>query len=93
MRTESLCLELVLKEWFDLTPSMEFRGFVVDKKLVGNWASVEVDPLGISQRDVSNCYDFLDRDKELIEEAILKFFQNEILNVFKETCCNYISPI
>jgi len=52
-------ITLVLREWFDVHPSHEFRCFVKDRKLVG-----------ISQRDM-NYYEFLEPSKSLVENLCL----------------------
>lgn len=57
--TNDVEFELVLKEWFDVQPSMEFRCFVYDRKLVA-----------ISQRD-SNFYAYLyDMRDEIVSQVL-----------------------
>ncbi|KAL0091295.1 cell division cycle protein [Phycomyces blakesleeanus] len=61
---------LALRKWYDLQPSMEFRCFVKDNRLIG-----------ISQRDV-NFYPFLSEIKEDIEGHIHDFFEDHVLDIF-----------
>ncbi|CAG8435094.1 2935_t:CDS:2 [Ambispora gerdemannii] len=58
--------ELVLRKWYDVATSMEFRCFVKSNELIG-----------ISQRDV-NFYPFLFDIKEELQSKITQFF---ILNI------------
>ncbi|KAF0462941.1 CdC protein [Gigaspora margarita] len=62
--------ELVLRKWYDVAPSMEFRCFVRNEELVA-----------ISQRDV-NYYPFLIDVQEDIETKIIQFFNTNIQNKF-----------
>jgi len=55
--------QLVLKEWFDIPASAEFRCFVKHNTLVG-----------VSQRDHSNFYEFLAAQQEEILQRIVRFF-------------------
>lgn len=61
--TDPLVYELVLREWFDINPALEFRVFVKDSQIIG-----------VSQRDL-NYYDYLealgDEFKDLIDEFVL----------------------
>ncbi|KAF9132522.1 hypothetical protein BGW39_011874 [Mortierella sp. 14UC] len=66
-------VELVLRKWFDLAPSMEFRCFVRDNKLVG-----------ISQRDMTY-YDFLRGIQEELEDKIVDFFEDKINGHFPDS--------
>ncbi|SGY93614.1 BQ5605_C037g11599 [Microbotryum silenes-dioicae] len=70
--------ELVLKKWYDIPRSQEWRCFVRDKQLIA-----------ISQRD-TNYYDFLQPDSvmEELEDQISDFFEKEIQPVFPST--NYV---
>ncbi|KAG0255877.1 hypothetical protein BGZ95_005647, partial [Linnemannia exigua] len=66
-------VELVLRKWFDLAPSMEFRCFVRDNKLVA-----------ISQRDMTY-YDFLRGIQEDLEDTIVDFFEDKINGHFPDS--------
>ncbi|KAI9007937.1 D123-domain-containing protein [Phycomyces nitens] len=70
---------LALRKWYDLQPSMEFRCFVKDNRLIG-----------ITQRDV-NFYPFLHEIKEDIEGHIHDFFEDHILDVFPSK--NYVFDV
>ncbi|KAF9976129.1 hypothetical protein BGZ73_009104 [Actinomortierella ambigua] len=72
VRTRPENLYLVLRKWFDLSPSMEFRCFVVNNQLVG-----------ISQRDMTY-YEFLKDIKEDVEDMIEDFFEDHIQNRFPD---------
>ncbi|KAG0365193.1 D123-domain-containing protein [Gamsiella multidivaricata] len=65
-------VELVLRKWFDLAPSMEFRCFVRDNKLIG-----------ISQRDMTY-YEFLKGIQDEIEQKIINFFEQKISSNFPD---------
>ncbi|KAF9574529.1 hypothetical protein BGW38_008311, partial [Lunasporangiospora selenospora] len=65
--------ELILRKWFDLAPSMEFRCFVKDNKLVG-----------ISQRDMTY-YDFLSGIKDELEDKIIDFYEDKIKDKFPDS--------
>ena len=58
---------LALREWFDLNPSLEFRCFVKSKNLVA-----------VSQRHVTDFYEFLLREKDAIEDAIAEFWEAHV---------------
>lgn len=64
---------LVLRKWYDLLPSMEFRCFVRDNELIG-----------ISQRDYVTYYDFLHDIKDELEDIILDFFEDHIQGTFDD---------
>ncbi|KAK3822139.1 MAG: D123-domain-containing protein [Linnemannia gamsii] len=66
-------VELVLRKWFDLAPSMEFRCFVRDNKLVA-----------ISQRDMTY-YDFLRGIQEELEDTIVDFFEDKVNGNFPDS--------
>lgn len=63
-------LELVLRKWVDINPSMEFRCFVRDRQLIA-----------ISQRDL-NYYSFLEEIEEELSEKIFMFFDDVLLRKF-----------
>ncbi|ORY39354.1 D123-domain-containing protein [Rhizoclosmatium globosum] len=63
--------ELILRKWYDLHPSMEFRCFVKDNVLIG-----------ICQRDHLNFYPFLVTSRVQLESAIKAFYVDEILGKF-----------
>ncbi|ORX49946.1 D123-domain-containing protein [Piromyces finnis] len=71
-RPKTFCL--VLRKWYDLLPSMEFRCFVRDNKLVA-----------ISQRDYVTYYDFLTDIKDELEDIILDFFEDYIQGTFDDS--------
>jgi len=62
---------LVLRKWYDLNLSMEFRCFVKNHKLVA-----------ISQRDYTTFYRFLLEMKFTLQEDIIEFFETEISGKF-----------
>ncbi|OUM60581.1 hypothetical protein PIROE2DRAFT_46106, partial [Piromyces sp. E2] len=64
---------LVLRKWYDLLPSMEFRCFVRDNELIA-----------ISQRDYVTYYDFLHEIKDELEDIILDFFEDHIQGTFDD---------
>ncbi|KAG0297847.1 hypothetical protein BGZ96_004498 [Linnemannia gamsii] len=66
-------VDLVLRKWFDLAPSMEFRCFVRDNKLVA-----------ISQRDMTY-YDFLKGIQDELEDKIVDFFEDRINGHFPDS--------
>ena len=64
-------VDLALRKWADLNPSMEFRCFVRGGNL-----------RGICQRDVSNFYPFLPSQVEWLEETIAVFWQESVHGAF-----------
>ncbi|KAL7641560.1 UNVERIFIED_CONTAM: hypothetical protein RMT77_007433 [Armadillidium vulgare] len=62
---------LILRKWTEINPSDEFRCFVKDKELVG-----------ISQRDTSQFYSSVHKEKDLIVEDIALFWEEHIRNYF-----------
>ncbi|KAI7863908.1 D123-domain-containing protein [Spinellus fusiger] len=69
----TLKYDLILRKWYDLQPSMEFRCFVKNNRIIG-----------ISQRD--GCYyPFLVEAKDDLEETIHDFFEETVLDVFPST--------
>lgn len=69
-KVASFDLELILRKWVDVNPSMEFRCFVRDRQLIA-----------ISQRDL-NFYSFLDDLKDSFTEKIGLFFDDVLLSKF-----------
>ncbi|EGC29907.1 hypothetical protein DICPUDRAFT_158438 [Dictyostelium purpureum] len=65
---------LVLRKWQNLHPSMEFRCYVKDNKLIG-----------ISQRDTSTYFNFLKDKKDKILNAIINFYDNSIKEKFNSS--------
>ncbi|KAJ3148358.1 hypothetical protein HDU86_007467 [Geranomyces michiganensis] len=72
--------ELVLRKWYELVPSMEFRCFVRDSVLIG-----------ISQRDIANYYDFLVRESADLQSSIQEFFELNIQGRFPDA--NYVFDV
>lgn len=62
--------DLVLRKWYDLQPSMEFRCFVKNQEIIG-----------ITQRDV-NYYSFLKDIESDIEHSIYQFFDDVVRDGF-----------
>ncbi|CAO3663092.1 unnamed protein product [Umbelopsis vinacea] len=71
--------ELVLRKWYDLHPSMEYRCFVRNREIIG-----------ISQRDI-NYYEFLADMKDDLETTIHEFFEDRIRDQF--TGDNYVFDV
>lgn len=65
--------DLVLRKWYDLQPSMEFRCFVKNQEIIG-----------ISQRDL-NYYNFLLDSKNDIETMIYRFFEDHVCEGFESS--------
>ncbi|XP_062990326.1 translation initiation factor eIF2 assembly protein [Elgaria multicarinata webbii] len=63
----SLEYELVLRKWCELIPGAEFRCFVKENKLIG-----------ISQRDYTQYYEHISKQKEEICRCIQEFFKKHI---------------
>lgn len=64
--TKDIEFELVLREWFDLNPALEFRVFVENKKIIG-----------VSQRDL-NYYDYLSNLSDTFKDLIDEFVEDTI---------------
>lgn len=65
---------LVLKKWLDMKPSMEFRCFVRDRRLIG-----------ISQRNVGDFYPFLPAMADELADRLDVFFEDHIAPAFSAT--------
>ncbi|KAG0662724.1 hypothetical protein C6P45_001051 [Maudiozyma exigua] len=64
--------ELVLRQWFDINPALEFRVFVKDKEVIG-----------ASQRDL-NYYDFLKPLTNTFKDLIDEFVEDTVLPKFSD---------
>lgn len=67
--------ELVLRQWFDINPALEFRVFVKEGRI-----------LGVSQRDL-NYYSFLEPLIENFKDVIDEFVNDVFLTKFTEKAC------
>jgi hypothetical protein len=72
--------ELVLRKWCNLHPSMEFRCFVWNRELVA-----------ISQRQHTQHFPHLPRDRVVIKSQILDFFDTVMEERFPS--CNYVFDV
>ncbi|XP_067324973.1 translation initiation factor eIF2 assembly protein isoform X4 [Anolis sagrei] len=63
--------ELVLRKWCELIPGAEFRCFVKENKLIG-----------ISQRDYTQYYEYISKQKEEICRCVQEFFKKHIQYTF-----------
>ena len=87
--------DLILRKWYDLHPSMEFRCFVRNNHLIGMYLrdSVKIcilisnSFLAITQRDYLNYYSFLVESRDEIEDSIKEFFESKIKNKFSSDSC------
>jgi hypothetical protein len=76
-------LELVLRKWCSLHPSMEFRCFVRQHELIA-----------ISQRNHTQHYAHLLNDQSQILETLMNFFEDTIRNRFAEgEIANYVFDV
>ncbi|KAI9102671.1 D123-domain-containing protein [Phlyctochytrium arcticum] len=66
--------DLVLRKWYDLAPSMEFRCFVKDNHLIG-----------VTQRDAVNYYDFLPGLQDELRGYIIRFFETKVKENFADS--------
>ncbi|CAL9732261.1 cell division cycle protein 123 [Monosporozyma unispora] len=64
--------ELILREWFDVNPALEFRVFVKDGKIIG-----------ASQRDL-NYYDYLEALSDTFKDLIDEFVEDVVLPKFPD---------
>ncbi|GAB6029605.1 hypothetical protein CHUAL_005345 [Chamberlinius hualienensis] len=65
--------ELILRKWTDINPATEFRCFVKGAALIA-----------ISQRDYTNFYDYIPKDKDKIVKKIKNYYDNNICNKFTD---------
>ncbi|PBP24853.1 putative cell division cycle protein [Diplocarpon rosae] len=63
---------LVLRKWFKVNPSCEYRCFVKDERVIG-----------ICQRDL-NYFDFLFPMKDRLRDTILEYFEKTLKNTFPD---------
>jgi hypothetical protein len=70
--------QLVLKQWYDLDKSLEFRVFVKNYRIVG-----------VSQRDIFNYYVFL--DEVLVENEFMKLISefHDVIPEFSASCYTF----
>ena len=68
------CFELVLREWVDIIPSMEFRIFVKERNIIG-----------ISQRHISCYFSYLYPLKDILLQEIMEFFNSKIKSKFVDS--------
>lgn len=73
--------DLVLRKWYDLQPSMEFRCFVKNQEIIG-----------ITQRDM-NYYSFLKDIEADIEHSIYQFFEDVVRDGFDSVHCNVFNNL
>lgn len=66
----------MLRKWFDIKASNEFRCFVKDNIL-----------FGVSQRESGSYFEHLADQRKKIEESITKFFKENIQNKFPDSDC------
>jgi hypothetical protein len=69
---EDIKYVLVLRKWFKVNPSCEFRCFVRERRVIG-----------ICQRDL-NHFEFLFPMKEQLREVILEYFEKTLKNTFPD---------
>jgi hypothetical protein len=79
LRKEDIKYVLVLRKWFKVNPSCEFRCFVRERRVVG-----------ICQRDL-NHFDFLFPMKEQLRDVILEYFDKTLKGTFPDD--NYVFDI
>lgn len=72
VKQEDIQYVLVLRKWFKVNPSCEFRCFVRERKVVG-----------ICQRDL-NHFEFLFHLRDRLQEVILQYFEKELRNTFPD---------
>lgn len=69
---ETITYELVLRQWFNINPALEFRVFVRNGII-----------LGVSQRDL-NYYDYLETSKGIFRKLIDNFVEDVVLQNFPD---------
>ncbi|KAH9217606.1 D123-domain-containing protein [Leptodontidium sp. 2 PMI_412] len=72
MKQEDIPYVLVLRKWFKVNPSCEFRCFVKDRRIIG-----------ICQRDL-NHFDFLFPMRERLRDTILAYFDKTLKDTFPD---------
>ena len=72
LRQEDIQYVLILKKWFKVNPSCEFRCFVRERRLIG-----------ICQRDL-NHFNFLFQLRDRLQEVILEYFEKTLKNTFPD---------
>ncbi|CCF60745.1 hypothetical protein KAFR_0L01360 [Kazachstania africana CBS 2517] len=73
VRKERPEYELILRQWFDVNPALEFRVFVKDKTVVG-----------ASQRDL-NYYDYLEPLSDTFKDLIDSFVEDVFIEKFPDS--------
>jgi hypothetical protein len=73
MKQEDIPYVLVLRKWFKVNPSCEFRCFVKDRRIIG-----------ICQRDL-NHFDFLFPMRERLRDTILAYFDKTLKDTFPDS--------
>jgi D123 len=79
LKKEDINYVLVLRKWFKVNPSCEFRCFVRERRVVG-----------ICQRDL-NHFEFLFPMKEQLRETILAYFEKTLKGTFPDN--NFVFDI
>ncbi|CCH61762.1 hypothetical protein TBLA_0F02200 [Henningerozyma blattae CBS 6284] len=64
--------ELVLRQWFNINPALEFRIFVKNQRVIG-----------VSQRDL-NYYDYLEALSDTFKDTIDEFIEDEVILLYPE---------
>ncbi|KAG4430387.1 hypothetical protein IFR05_014126 [Cadophora sp. M221] len=72
IKQEDIPYVLVLRKWFKVNPSCEFRCFVKDRRIIG-----------ICQRDL-NHFDFLFPMRERLRDTILAYFEKTLKDTFPD---------
>jgi len=71
--TDSLQYTLVLRKWTDMNPGHEYRCFVKDNELIG-----------VSQREATDYYHHIRKERESIVKDISTFYHEKIKNKFPQ---------